>query len=345
MDLVLALAAAGATCGLASGLVRLAPALGLVDRPGEGKIHRRPVPTAGGLAIVAVFLAALWTAHALGRLELGATRLWGLTGATLLVTALGLVDDLRGSSAWTKLLVQAVAGLVVYLHGFGIERLTNPWGPAVALGLLAAPATLAWLMVVSNAINVIDGLDGLAAGAVAIGTSTLFLIAVRLGEAAILVPALLLAAVTLGFLPLNLPPARLFLGDTGALTLGFLVGTISLLENRKGTVAVTLLLPIVLLGLPLLDAMLAVIRRLRTGRHPFQRDTRHLHHRLLRLGLRPGQVLTLVYGVCLYLGVTAYLMAQAPKEHVVILGTLLALGVALALKALQYVERRQREAR
>src|SRR5262249_52166269 len=218
-------------------------------------------------------------------------------------------------------------------------ELTNPFDHAIPLGWLAAPATILWLLVITNAINVIDGLDGLAAGVVIIGTATLVLIAWRVDETLILVLALLLGASTVGFLPLNWPPARVFLGDTGSLTLGFTIGAISLLENRKGTIAVTLLLPIVLLAIPLLDATLALGRRVRRGRHPFQRDTEHLHHRLLQLGLTPRQILTLVYGVCVYLGLAAYLISVMPKQFVLLVVLILGLGGLLGLRALEFLER------
>jgi len=234
---------------------------------------------------------------------------------------------------------EAAAGVVLFVAGFRVVQLTNPLGEAVPLGWLAAPVTVLWLLVVTNAVNVIDGLDGLAAGVVSIAALTLFGIALRFDETPIVVLSLILASATLGFLPLNWPPARVFLGDTGSLTLGFLLGATSLLENRKGTVAVTLLLPIVLLAVPLLDAALAFGRRVRQGRHPFQRDTEHLHHRLLRLGLAPRQILTLVYGVGVCLGLTAYLISVMPKEFVVVVVLILGVGGLLALKVLAYLER------
>jgi len=157
-----------------------------------------------------------------------------------------------------------------------------------------------------------------------------------------LVPALLLAAVTAGFLPLNWPPARIFLGDAGSLPLGFLMGVVSLIENRKSTVAVTLLLPIVLMGVPLLDVALAVARRLRNGQHPFRRDTEHLHHRLLALGLGPRQIVTLLYGVSVYLGLTAILLSGLPKQQVVLVLLILGLGMVLAVVGLGYLERAAR---
>ena len=319
--------------------IGVAPRLGASDVPAVGKIHTRPVLTAGGLPVVLAFLGGLWAAHGWGRDALTTERLVGLTTAAALILALGLYDDLRGTSAWEKLVVEAMAAVVLFVAGFRVVALTNPLGDAIPLGWLALPVTVAWILVVTNAVNVIDGLDGLAAGVVVIAALTLLGIALRFEEATIAVLALLLAAATLGFLPLNWPPARVFLGDTGSLTLGFLMGATSLLENRKGTVAVTLLLPIVLLAIPLVDAALAFGRRVRQGRHPFRRDTEHLHHRLLGLGLTPRQILTLVYGVAVCLGLTAYLISVMPKQLVAVVVLILGLGGLVALRMLAYLER------
>lgn len=338
-ELVAAVAAGGTTWLLTGGLARLAPRWGLVDAPAPGKTHTRAIPTLGGLPIVLVFFAALWVTHGLGWGELTRGQMVGLTLGTLVVTALGVWDDLLGVGAWGKLGVQALAGLIVYAYGFQVTQLTNPWDQALALGPLGVVATVLWLIVVTNAVNVIDGIDGLAAGVVAIGAFTLFLISLRFEETILVIPSLLLAVTALGFLPLNWPPARVFLGDTGSMSLGFLIGVLSLLENRKGTVAVTLLLPIVLLGIPLLDAAMAVVRRVRDRQHPFRRDTRHLHHRLLQLGLTPRQIVTLIYGLSIYLALTAYLISVLPKQHVMLVVVILGLGVALGIKMLQYIER------
>ena len=281
----------------------------------------------------------MWAAHLWGEAALTTERLVGLTTAAVLVLALGVYDDLRGTTAWEKLVAEAAAAVVLFVAGFRVVALTNPLGDAIPLGWLALPITVAWVLIVTNALNVIDGLDGLAAGVVAIAALTLFGIALRFEEATIAVLALLLAAVTLGFLPLNWPPARVFLGDTGSLTLGFLMGATSLLENRKGTVAVTLLLPMVLLAIPLLDAVLAFARRVRRGYHPFRRDTEHLHHRLLGLGLAPRQILMIVYGLAVCLGLTAYLISVMPKQFVAVVVLILGIGGLIGLRMLVYLER------
>ena len=197
-----------------------------------------------------------------------------------------------------------------------------------------------WIVGITNAMNLIDGLDGLAAGVVVIAAVTLLVIAVRYGEAAVLVTALLLAGTLLGFLPYNLPPARIFLGDTGSLFLGATIAAISLLHNRKGALTITLLLPVVLLAVPILDTTLAFFRRILGLRHPFRGDTEHLHHRLLRLGLAPTQALALFYSVSAVLGVTAFLLTFVPKQYTMVAVLVLALGVVAMLWALTRQERK-----
>jgi len=166
---VVALLAAGLSLALTWGLVRLAPGLGILDTPASGKDSRAGGSHDGGAPPVLVFLAGLWVARGLGWDQLAGRQMWGVTLGTLLVAAAGAYDDLRGLGAWGKLGVQAAAGAAVYLSGLGVSQLTNPFGDAIPLGEFAGPLTVLWLLVLTNAINLIDGLDGLAAGVVGIG--------------------------------------------------------------------------------------------------------------------------------------------------------------------------------
>jgi UDP-GlcNAc:undecaprenyl-phosphate/decaprenyl-phosphate GlcNAc-1-phosphate transferase len=313
---------------------------GLLDHPAPNKLHGRAIPTLGGLAIALPFLGLLWVAELLGASPLSLRELVGLTGAGLVVVLLGIYDDLHGCGAVMKFGVQIVAALVLYGAGFGIEKLTNPLNDAVDLAVLALPVTIFWLVGVTNAINLIDGLDGLASGVVLIAAVTLFVIAVRFDEAAVVLTTLVLAGCILGFLPFNLPPARIFLGDTGSLFLGVTIAAISLLHNRKGALTITLLLPVVLLALPILDTMLAFGRRVLGLRHPFRGDTEHLHHRLLGLGLAPRQALRLFYVVSALLGAAAFCLTYVPKQYTMWAVLVLAFALAALLGALLREERK-----
>ena len=326
-------------------LLRFGGRAGWIDRPGRLKLHHTPVPTLGGLAVVCSFLSGLWG------IEFVFSRnyvhylhyLLGLTVAGFLITGLGVWDDLVGCSAWKKFSVQVLAALALYLSGYGIPKVTNPFGDAISLDFLAFPITVLWIVGITNAVNLIDGVDGLAAGVVLISSLALAVIASRHEERLVMIAAFLLAGSLAGFIAFNLPPAKIFLGDTGSLFLGLAVSAISLLENqRKGTVAITLLLPIVLMAIPIIDTFLAISRRLLNGRHPFQGDTEHLHHRLLRLGLHPWRVLLVFYSFSAGLGVAAYLLSVLPKQYVMMFILILAATFYLAIRALRAAEREQK---
>jgi UDP-GlcNAc:undecaprenyl-phosphate GlcNAc-1-phosphate transferase len=348
-DLGLFVAAAALSAAAAMAVRAVALRRGFLDHPAPNKPHGRPMPTLGGIAIACPFLGLLWGLAVFGASPLSPRELAGLTGAGLLLLALGIYDDLHGCGASVKLAVQVVAALVLYGAGFGIEQLTNPFDDAVGLSALALPVTILWIVGITNAINLIDGLDGLASGVVLIAAVTLLVIATRFDEAAVALSALVLAGCVAGFLPFNLPPARLFLGDTGSLFLGATIAAISLLHNRKGALTITLLLPVVLLALPILDTALAFGRRVAGLRHPFRGDTEHLHHRLLRLGLAPRDALVLFYSVSAALGLTAVLLTLMPKQYTMVAVLVLALGLVALLWALFHHERkvapdREREA-
>jgi UDP-GlcNAc:undecaprenyl-phosphate GlcNAc-1-phosphate transferase len=199
-----------------------------------------------------------------------------------------------------------------------------------------------WIIGIMNAINFIDGLDGLAAGVVII--SSLSLLAVSYGHhefVTILVTIILLGA-TIGFLKYNLPPAKTFLGDTGSMFLGLIMASVSLLENRKGTVTITLLLPIVIMGVPIIDTFVAIIRRIINKKSPFERDKEHIHHRLLKLGLSPKQVLLLIYSIGIYLGFTAYILSVTPRQYHLVTIIVLGTGLFIGVETLKFIERRSK---
>jgi UDP-GlcNAc:undecaprenyl-phosphate GlcNAc-1-phosphate transferase len=321
--------------------------LGLIDSPRTGKIHLRPTPTGGGLALFVAFFAVLWTTVLAGGLHVESElrALAGLTVAGLLMTGLGLWDDWRGLSALQKLAVQVPAATLVFWSGFRVDRLTNPFGPDLVLGGFALPFTVIWILVVVNAVNLIDGLDGLAAGVAAIAALTLAGVGFAHGELLVLLLSAILAGSLLGFLPFNFPPARVFLGDTGSLLVGLLLAVIALVENRKATLVLTLAVPIVAMLVPMLDTLLAIARRVRNGLHPFRGDTHHLHHRLLTLGLAPRRAVLLIWGVSVYFGALAYLLSVLPKRLALWAVLVVAAGVYAALAYLWRLEARGAAAR
>jgi UDP-GlcNAc:undecaprenyl-phosphate GlcNAc-1-phosphate transferase len=338
---------AGAAAALLSALltplgIRLARQVALLDTPHAGKIHLRPTPTAGGLPVALAFFLTLWAV--LVWIEPGPARdltgAAGLTFAALVLLALGLYDDVRGANVGLKLGVQVPVGVIIYLAGFRVERLTNPFGADVVLGVASLPLTVLWVVAIVNAVNLIDGLDGLAAGIGLLAALALALVGLTRGEILVLLLATILAGSLAGFLPYNFPPARIFLGDTGSLLLGLLLATVGLVENRKATVALALVGPIVSMLVPILDTLLAVIRRARNGQHPFQGDTLHLHHRLLALGLTQRRAVLLIWAASAYFAGLAVVLSVLPKRQAIWAALLLGAGVYAALDGLRRLERR-----
>jgi len=346
-SLILALAALAVTLLATPLVIRLARRAGALDRPGPRRIHAQPVPTMGGLAVALAVLGVAWGARAFpgpaGLLEL--KPLLGLTLAAIPILALGAVDDVRGTRPWVKLAIQTCAALVLVLFGYGVPLITNPFGGSFTTGILDVPLTVAWVLIVINAINLIDGLDGLASGAVLIASMSLWWVGRSHGDFYVMFVSSLMAGATLGFLRYNFPPARVFMGDTGSNFLGLVLAAASLLEHRKGTAAVTLLFPLVAMGLPIADSVLAFARRAARGTPVFRPDSEHIHHRLLRLGLSPRNALFVLWYLCLYLGVMAVVLAALPRTYAWMMAGLLALGLVFAFEVLEFIDRKLSEGR
>lgn len=331
--------ASGAVAAAATPLARaLAVRIGALDRPGPRRVHREPVPSLGGLAFVAAVLGVAWVARALPgpARELTGGPLVGLTFASIPILALGIVDDLRGVSAHAKLGVQICAALVLSLFGYGVTAITNPFGGTLFAHALNAPLTVAWVLLVTNAINLIDGLDGLAAGVVAVVSGTLWWVGHVHGDMYVMFLSAILVGATLGFLPFNFPSARVFMGDTGSQFLGLTVAALSLLENRKGTTTLTLLFPIVALGLPLIDSVTAFGRRVLAGRPVFHADSEHIHHRLLRLGWSPHRAVIALWLVSALLGLAAVMLEPLERRTAGWLAMLLALLLLVIFEVVKY---------
>ncbi len=344
-SLQLAFAAGVVALALVPLVMRLATAIGAVDHPGERRVHRAPVPTLGGLAIAAAVLLVAWVARVLPgpARELDPMPLLGLTLAAIPILALGMVDDVRGTSPWTKLAVQSCAALVLTQFGYGVPQLSNPFGAPIETGPWSGVLVLVWLLVVINAINLIDGLDGLAAGVVTIASISLWTVGRMHGDFYVMFLAALLIGACAGFLRWNFPPARTFMGDTGSHFLGLVLAAMSLLENRKGTVTLTLLFPIMALAVPLLDSVLAFVRRARRGRDPFGADADHIHHRLLKLGLSPRRATLVLWITSAAFGALALVLERLPHGWELTIVAILAVALFGALEAARALGRRTGE--
>jgi UDP-GlcNAc:undecaprenyl-phosphate/decaprenyl-phosphate GlcNAc-1-phosphate transferase len=340
-SLVLVLAAAAVSLALTPFARRLAVRWGAIDQPDARRVHTTPTPRFGGLAIAAGALLVAWIARLLPgpAAALDPRPLLGLTCAAVPILALGMADDLWSVSPWVKLAVQACAALVLTLFGFGVPVLTNPFGPAVELGALNVPVTVLWVIVVTNAINLIDGLDGLASGVVMIACAALWVTARLHADFYVMFIAALLIGACAGFLRWNFPPASVFMGDTGSQFLGLTLAAVSLLENRKGTAVLTLLLPLVALGVPLADSTLAFVRRLANRQHVFRGDTSHVHHQLLAAGLSPRGAVFAMWALCAFFGGIAVLLTWLPRVWSALLVTVLAAVLFVTLELLRTLRR------
>jgi UDP-GlcNAc:undecaprenyl-phosphate GlcNAc-1-phosphate transferase len=340
---------------LSPATIRFAHRYGVLDRPTARKAHKTPVAMLGGVAIFASMVLGLALlapfVPQLRELAFGPGSLGALALGCGLMVALGLWDDLYDMPALQKLAGQVAIAALTWAMGFRVGAIELPFGFELSE---AAPisfvVTIGWITVVANAFNLIDGMDGLAAGVALIASLTLFLLANQYGATAPVIGALALAGSLAGFLRFNLPPARLFLGDAGALAIGYLTAVLALASYQKAPAAVALIVPLLVLGLPLLDTILAVIRRglshLSTnGAHGLtireliaavtRADRGHLHHLLLRNGLSVSEALGILYVVCVALAWIGFQTRSLRSElRFGIFALLLAAGYA-TLRALE----------
>jgi len=295
---------------------------GLVDRPGGRKVHETPIPRLGGVAIFAGVLAAL-AVQAVGEIYIGwggtlvgggtaRVRILGVVLAMAVIFLVGLIDDLLTISPGFKLLGQVVAAVIAISSGLEIAYVGNPFGGGLlSLGLLAGPVSLVYIVGFTNVINLIDGLDGLAAGVTGIAAVSLLLLAAQANrlEAAALAAAVIGACVA--FLRYNFNPASIFMGDSGALFLGFTLAAISLMGVMKSTATIALAVPLLIIGVPIFDTASAIVRRLMHRRPIQEADRGHIHHRLLGRGFNQKQTVLIIYVWCAALAVGGYTLRWA----------------------------------
>jgi UDP-GlcNAc:undecaprenyl-phosphate GlcNAc-1-phosphate transferase len=321
----------------------LARRWGLLDHAlTSRKVHGKPIPRLGGIAIVLGFHAPL-AALLFVNTEVGRRfyaephKAFGLFAGGLVIAALGVWDDLRGTTARSKFLVQFAVAAFMYAAGFRIDHISNPYGEAIQLGWLALPFTMLWIAGVVNAMNLIDGLDGLAGGVALIAIATTFAMAALRGEPLMILFTAALAGAVLGFLIYNFNPASIFMGDTGSMFLGFVLATTSIQTNLKAQTTVALVVPIIALGFPIADTLLAMARRAARGVPLFSADRGHIHHRLQDLGLSQRKTVLVLYGASILLGGAALAVSHASSSQTT--WFLLALsGIAyFALRKLGYL--------
>jgi UDP-GlcNAc:undecaprenyl-phosphate GlcNAc-1-phosphate transferase len=311
ISVLLALLAATIVAYALTPLVRsLAQKYGVIAHPGGRRVHARPTPLLGGIAMYFGFLAGVLIVAKLDpgiRLD---RQIMGIIAGATVVALMGIVDDRFELPGWAQILSILAGGIVLVSFGVQVRYVTNPFqgGQVMWLGAAAIPVTLVWVLMVTKAVDCMDGLDGLAAGISVIAAGTLTLMALRLGvrfEASGVMSAAL-AGAALGFLRYNYPPAKIFMGTVGAQFLGFTLAAISVAGAFKIATLVAIAAPILVLGVPLFDTTFVVLRRAVNGRRIDEADTTHLHHRLLNRGLSHRQVVWSIYALTFVLCSLAY---------------------------------------
>jgi UDP-GlcNAc:undecaprenyl-phosphate GlcNAc-1-phosphate transferase len=340
-------------------VIRLAKRIGAMDQPNERKVHKFPIPRLGGLAIYGSFFLSLVLYIYFDPALHPFASMHPKTGIMLLISLtivliLGLWDDMRQLSPGKKFFFQFLAASIVYFAGFRISSITHPFSlNLLNLGILDFPATLLWIVGITNAFNLIDGLDGLASGVAFIVSLTICSISFILGDLNTATEALLLAGAVLGFLRYNFGGARIFLGDSGSLFLGFSLAILSMQSSTKGSTAFSILVPVLALGLPIMDTMLAMVRRFLRSVFPedeqpkslvkkvfsmFLPDRGHIHHQLIARGLSHRNVVLLLYVVSCLFGVGAF--AVTMTNNIGTTPILIAIGIAtfIGVSQLRYRE-------
>lgn len=328
--------ALGTALVLTPAVIAFARRTGALDQPDARKVHARPIPRIGGIGIYAAFMVSILVQLIFVELtpEFMMSLIGLMVGGTIIV-AIGIIDDYCDLPAKVKLLGQILAAAVLVI-GFDvrIDFITDPLGDFIYLELFAIPATIFWIVGLTNTVNLIDGLDGLAAGISSIAAVTIFLVAMEEGIPFVAMVTAALAGAAVGFLYYNFNPARIFMGDTGSMFLGFMLAGISVVGAVKSAATIALIVPILALGLPILDTTFAIVRRARNHRPIFKPDKGHLHHRLLAHGFTQKQAVLLMYIVSALFGLCALALTTVSTQAAVLIVLIVAAAVFVGARKL-----------
>ncbi|CAD2080297.1 glycosyltransferase family 4 protein [Jeotgalicoccus meleagridis] len=305
--------------------IRLAKKFGFVDYPNYRKVHTVPMPYLGGVAILVSFtIVTLFSQPA----EMEYKPI--IIGAAILCFV-GLVDDKYDLKPMVKFIGQLVAIGVPIYYGIIIDTIT-PFGIEINFGVLSVLVTVIWMAAIINAINLIDGLDGLATGVVIIALASIAVITIFQSNIFVMMICIILIGSLLGFLPYNFHPAKIFLGDNGSMMLGYIVGVLSII-GFKNITFISLFFPIIILGVPFIDMFFAVIRRFREGVSVMRADKNHLHHRIRHLGFSHRESVVLIYFIALLFAIGGVVMYLATVPGAIIIGAMLLLTTNLVVEA------------
>jgi len=326
--LVLAVLSAAVISFAATPLVKkLAISVGAMDIPKDNRrMHKKPIPRLGGLAIFIAFVVSVLLFVEIDR------EMRGILIGALMIVALGVLDDIHSLKALPKFFVQILAAIVVVLHGCRIEFISNPVITSSATYLqlgnvVSVVITIVWIVAITNAVNFIDGLDGLAVGVSGISAATMLIVAILVAERNIALIMAALFGACLGFIPYNFNPAKIFMGDTGATFLGFILATISIQGLFKLYAIISFAVPFLILGVPIFDICFAIIRRLAKGQNPMTADRGHVHHRLIDMGFDQKQSVMITYMLTAILGLAAVVLTSSGEvKALILLGAVFIVG-------------------
>lgn len=318
--------------------------LRIIDEPSPRKVHIKPIPRAGGIAVFISFnVCFLGFVIWLGlddKVLLQELNPYLISAGLLLIFGMGLWDDIKNISPFVKLCIQIVAAALAWFGGVQIVHLTLPGETSnvLYLGSLSLPMTVLWFVLLMNAINVIDGLDGLACGSTFLTSAALFFVSLYSDKAMVALGFACLAGTCFGFLRYNFNPATIFLGDCGSYFIGSVIAILTVIGSMKGPATVAFVVPIISLGLPLMDAIFATVRRFMLGTKIFQPDRDHLHHRLLKLGLSHRTAVIILYIATLILGLIALLAIHTNSLQLAIVFASVGVLALVGIRKLGYLQ-------
>ena len=304
---------------------------GLVDQPNERKIHKAPISRLGGVAIWLSTMLTFLFLVLLSYYPYGSLLSGILLGGSLMFL-LGLIDDIYNLDAKFKLIIQLSIATIVYLLGVKIDIIFNPFGEAINLGVFSYPITILWIVGISNAVNFIDGVDGLAGSVITVNSIALALVAVAMTPAQPITAliAFILAGSMLAFLTFNFNPAKIFMGDSGALFSGFLLATLSIAGVMKGA-TLAILLPFLVLAVPIMDITYSSLRRIMKGTSPFVADAEHIHHKLLKAGFSQKKTVAILTSVAIVGGAIATYFTGILKHYFIYIAILIVIMIVLSI--------------
>ncbi len=310
----------------------------------ERHLHSSPLPRLGGVAIFLSFsccmaLATLWATHSHSFHSAFSLRtLLTILAPATLVFLLGVYDDVRGVGPYFKFSVQGIAATMLFIGGLRIVNIPVVFGDHRLPWFVGLPLTVLWVLAITNAFNLIDGLDGLAAGSALFSTLVAFVVALLNGPSLVTVMTIALAGAILGFLRFNFNPATIFLGDSGSLFIGFLLSALALKGAQKAPTIVAVAIPVVSFGLPILETSLSILRRLISGRPVFTADREHIHHKLLKRGMTHRQVVILLYGVSAIFAMLSLFLLWPTGSSLGLVLAVLGIGIWIGVQHLGYLE-------